>query len=70
MNPKRIEVIRKFYNELGKEFITRKELYSTRDKLKPELPLVSVRWIEDSHKVSGKPTWFLQENPHPLGNEI
>ena len=55
MNPKRIEVVRKFYNELGKEVITRKELYSTRDKLKAELPLVSVRWIEDSHKVSGKP---------------
>ena len=55
MNSKRIEVVRKFYNELGKEVITRKELYSTRDKLKGELPLVSVRWIEDSYKVSGKP---------------
>ena len=54
MNSKRIEVVRKFYNELGKEVITRKELYSTRDKLKAELPLVSVRWIEDSYKVSGK----------------
>jgi len=55
LNSKRIEVVRKFYNELGKEVITRKELYSTRDKLKGELPLVSVRWIEDSYKVSGKP---------------
>lgn len=55
MTSKRIEVVRKFYNELGKEVITRKELYSTRDKLKGELPLVSVRWIEDSYKVSGKP---------------
>jgi len=55
LTSKRIEVVRKFYNELGKEVITRKELYSTRDKLKGELPLVSVRWIEDSYKVSGKP---------------
>ena len=54
MNSKRIEVVRKFYNELGKEVITRKELYSTRDKLRDELPLVNVRWIEDGYKVVGK----------------
>jgi len=54
LNSKRIEVVRKFYNELGKEVITRKELYSTRDKLRDELPLVSVRWIEDNHRVTGK----------------
>ena len=54
MNSKRIEVVRKFYNALGKEIITRKELYKTRDELRDELPLVSVRWIEDDYKVSGK----------------
>ena len=55
MNSKRIEVVRKFYNTLEKEIITRKELYKTRDELRDELPLVSVRWIEDDYKVSGKP---------------
>ena len=55
MNSKRIEVVRKFYNALEKEVITRKELYTTRDELRAELPLVSVRWIEDSYKISGKP---------------
>ena len=55
MNSKRIEVVRKFYNELGKEVITRKELSETNVKLKNELPLASTRWIEDGYKVVGRP---------------
>ena len=55
MDSKRIEVVRKFYNELGKEVITRKELSETNIKLKDELPRKSTRWIEDGYKVSGRP---------------
>ena len=55
MKSNKIEVVRKFYNELGKEVITRKELSETNIKLKDELPLKSTRWIEDGYKVAGKP---------------
>ena len=54
MKSNKIEVVRKFYNELGKEVITRKELSETNIKLKDELPLKSTRWIEDGYKVAGK----------------
>ena len=55
MKSNKIEVVRKFYNELGKEVITRKELSETNIKLKDELPRKSTRWIEDGYKVSGRP---------------
>ena len=54
MNPKQIEFVRKIYNEVNKEVVSKKELEVAKAKLKDELPLSSSRFIEDGYKVTGK----------------